>query len=288
MSLQAPSGGRAAPAVLVTVAALLATFTLVAPAAFGAPGNDDFSRAKVLSLGKTVKGDINGATNQSGEPRHASSLATNSVWYRLRVKRKMTVAVNTCNASFDTVLAVYTGRMLHGVKVVQYNNNGCPGGGSGSRVTFQARKGVTYRIAVAGFTDKGSFRIGAFRLSVPSNDYFAEAIEVTVGEAVSGNTVNATRELGEPRHRFNRTHTVWFKLSVSSPTLVEVLSCNSEGVTTYRGTSLASLTRVTPTTSVQCGEQFQAQPGVTYHVVLENGGVGSGYRFSTRAVTPTP
>jgi hypothetical protein len=272
----------------VAAAVLLATLIFVAPAAFAAPANDNFANAKTLHLGANVTGNINGATRQSGEPRHAKSLATRSVWYRLRVRRKITVAVNTCNTSSDTVIAVYTGRSLHRLKVVQFNNDGCNGGAGGSRATFQARRGITYRIAVAGFADKGRFRIGAFRLSVPANDYFADAVEVTVGEGVSGNTVNATRELGEPPHKFNRVHTVWFKLSVSTATLVEVTACNIQGVTTYTGTSLRSLKRVSATTSVHCGEQFQAEPGVTYHVVLESGGVGTGYRFNASAVTPAP
>jgi len=283
----APHRGRRA-GVSVTAAALSVTLLFVVPAAFAAPANDNFANAKTLHLRKNVSGTINGATKQSGEPHHAKSLATHSVWYRLRVKRKMTVAVNTCKTSSDTVIAVYTGTSLRGLKVVNYNNDGCNGSGGGSRVTFQARRGVTYRIAVAGFTDRGSFRVGAFRLSVPANDYFADAVGVTVGEGFSGNTVNATRELGEPRHQFNRSHTVWFKLSVPAATLVEVTACNIQAVTTYTGNSLRSLARVTPTTSVHCGEQFQAQPGVIYHIVLESGGVGTGYRFSTRAVTPTP
>ena len=186
-------------AVSVTAAALSATLLFVVPAAFAAPANDNFANAKPLRLGKNVTGNINGATKQSGEPRHAKSLATHSVWYRLRVKRKMTVAVNTCNTSSDTVIAVYAGRSLHGLKVVQYNNDGCNRTAGGSRVTFQARRGVTYRVAVAGFADKGTFRIGAFKLSVLANDYFADAVEVTVGESVSGNTVNATRESGSLR-----------------------------------------------------------------------------------------
>jgi hypothetical protein len=274
--------------VSATAAAFLVTLLFVVPAAFAAAANDNFANAKTLHLGKNVSGTITGATRQSGEPRHAQSLATHSVWYRLRVKRKMTVAVNTCQTSSDTVIAVYTGISLRGLKVVNYNNDGCNRSGAGSRVTFQARRGVTYRIAVAGSTDRGRFHVGAFRLSVPANDYFADAVEVTVGEGFSGNTVNATRELGEPRHQFNRSHTVWFELSVPTATLVEVTACNITAVTTYTGNSLRSLTRVTPTTSVHCGEQFEAQPGVIYHIVLESGGVGTGYRFSTRAVTPTP
>jgi len=275
-------------AATITAGALAVAFLLVAPTAFGAPANDNFANAKTLRLGKNVKGTIGGATKQAGEPRHANSLATHSVWYTLRVKQKMTVAVNTCEAGFDTVMAVYAGRSLRRLKVVQYNNDGCNRSGGGSRVTFRARKGATYRIAVVGFTSKGSFRIGAFRLPVPPNDYFADAAEVTVGQALTGTTLDATRELGEPPHRLGRVHTVWFKLSVTSPTVVEVTACDAEGVTTYTGNSVRSLTLVAPTATVQCGHQFQAQPGVTYHVVLESGGPGTQYSFETRAVTPGP
>jgi hypothetical protein len=269
-------------------AATLAVALLLTPAAFAAPANDNFANAKVLRLGKNVKGNVNGAGKQSGEPRHANSLATHSVWYRLRVKQAMTVAVNTCKASFDTVLAAYSGSSLRTLKVVQFNNDGCNNGG-GSRLTFRARKGVTYRIAVVGFVDKGTFRVGAFKLSVPPNDYFADAVPVNVGDSVSGTTVDATRELGEPRHRFNRAHTVWFTLSVTAPTIVEVgAGCEADGVTVYTGGSLTSLTPVSPTTDVTCGVQFTAQPGVTYRIVVEDGGLGRAYRLTTAAVTPSP
>jgi hypothetical protein len=271
-----------------TAIALLAVLTLAAPAAFAAPANDGYAHAKSLRLGKTIKGSVTGATRQADEPRHARSLATHSVWYRLRTKRKMTVAVNTCKTSFDTVLAVYTGRSVHSLQVVNYNNNGCNSNGGGSRVTFQALKGVTYRIAVVGFASTGRFRIGAYRLEVPPNDYFADAAAVTVGQSVDGTTLNATRELGEPPHTYNRIHTVWFKLSVAAPTTVEVLACTADGVTIYTGNSLRSLTRVTPTANVSCGEQFSAQPGVVYRIVVESGGNGLGYRLVTRAVPPGP
>jgi hypothetical protein len=155
-------------------------------------------------------------------------------------------------------------------------------------VTFRARKDVTYRIAVVGFVGKGKFRIGAFRLEVPVNDYFADAAAVAVGEELNGTTLDATRELGEPSHKFNRVHTVWFKLSVAAATTVEVLACAIDSVTIYTGNSLKSLTRVTPSADVDCGEQFLAQPGVIYRVALESGGRGDSYRLVTRAVTPVP
>jgi hypothetical protein len=284
----APRSRGCRATVQVTAIALLGGLALAAPEAFAAPVNDGFANAKALRLGTTVKGSITGATKQAGEPRHARSLATHSVWYRLRTKRKMTVAVNTCNTGFDTILAVYTGRSLRSLHVVNYNNNGCNSNGGGSRATFRALKGVTYRIAVVGFAGTGRFRIGAFRLEVPPNDYFADAADVTVGESVDGTTLNATRELDEPPHTYHRLHTVWFKLSVAAPTTVEVLACTADGVTIYTGNSLRSLTRVTPTANVSCGEQFSAQPGVVYRVVVESGGNGLGYRLMTRAVPPGP
>jgi hypothetical protein len=271
----------------ITAASLAVALLVLTPAALAAPANDNFANAKVLRLGKIVKGSINGATKQSGEPRHANSLATHSVWYRLRVKHTMTVAVNTCDATFDTVLAAYSGRSLRGLKVVQFNNDGCNASG-GSRLTFRARKGVTYRLAVVGFADKGTFRIGAFKLSVPPNDYFADAVPVNVGDSLAGTTLNATRELGEPRHRFNRAHTVWFTLSVTAQTIVEAAACGADGVSVYTGGSITSLTPVTPTTDIPCGVRFTAQPAVTYRVVVEAGGSGRAYRLTTAAVTPSP
>ena len=119
------------------------------------------------------------------------------------------------------MLAVYTGRSLGRLRKVEFNNNGC---GKRSRVTFTARPGRTYRIAVAGFAAGGAFRRSASRIRVPPNDDFADAPAMTLGEAFSGSTRNATRELGEPRHEFNGSRTVWFRLTVTAPTAVEVFT----------------------------------------------------------------
>ena len=267
----------------IALAAVCAVLLAVAPSASAAPRNDDFGDGARLRVGQTVRGNINGATDQRGEPRHANTLANKSVWYTLRARRKTTVLLSTCSrTTFDTVVAVYTGRSLRGLRRVEFNNDGC---GSRSRVTFTARPGKTYRIAVAGFTASGSFRLSASRISVPPNDDFADAVAMTLGEAISGTTRNATRELGEPRHQFGGSHTVWFRFTVTAPTVVEVSTCGA-GVTVYTGSSVRSLTRVQPITGTGCTEQFTAQPGTAYRIVAESGGSGGAYRFSTRAVTP--
>src|SRR5688572_12251647 len=128
------------------------TLSMFAAPASAAPGNDDFQNARPIRVGATLQGTISGATKQPGEPRHARTLAARSVWYRFRAKRSLTVSLNTCGASFDSVLAAYTGRSLRSLKVIKYNNNGCDvAGGSGSRIAFAARQGQTYSVAVAGF-----------------------------------------------------------------------------------------------------------------------------------------
>jgi hypothetical protein len=277
-----PSRRRSRPvlAALAAAAALLA----IAPSAWAAPRNDDFGDAARLRVGQTIAGNVNGATAQRGEPRHANSLARRSAWYKLSASRRTTVLLSTCRTNFDTVIAVYTGRSLRGLRVVEYNNNGCRGN-SGSRVSFTARPGRTYRIAVAGFTARGSFRLSATRISVPPNDDFVDAVAMRLGDAVSGTTRNATRELSEPEHQFNGSHTVWFRFTVAAPTVVEVSTCNASP-TVYTGSSVRSLTRVQPISGGGCTEQFAAQPGTTYRIVAESGGSGGSYRFSTRAVTP--
>ena len=146
-----------------------------AATASAAPRNDSFGNAATLRVGKAVKGTINGATNQHGEPRHANSLATHSVWYKLRARSRVGVLLGTCSANFDSVVAVYTGRRLSGLREVDFNNDGCGRSSGGSRVSFTAKRGKTYYIAVAGFAASGRFRLTVDRIFTPLNDDLADA-----------------------------------------------------------------------------------------------------------------
>ena len=112
--MNAPSSFGPPRTILLAVAVALMSAVLLgsATSASAAPRNNDFGDAAALRVGKDVKGNINGAAKQRGEPRHADSLATHSVWYRFRSKRKVSVLLGTCSSSFDTVVAVYSGRRL--------------------------------------------------------------------------------------------------------------------------------------------------------------------------------
>ncbi len=253
-----------------------------ASSAAAAPPNDAFARAATFGVGTSVKGTITGASKQRGEPQHANSLATNSVWYRFHAKRKVALGLDTCNSDVATVLAVYSGRSLRSLRPVEFNSDaGC---GGGSRVTFTARRGKTYRIAVAGFSASGRFQLRVKAINVPPNDDFVDAAPIKLGTPINGTTRDATRELDEPRHSNNAPGTVWFRLRVAAPTTVELSTCSLgyPNITAYTGRRVSNLTRVE---GGDCDVQFPAQPGVTYRIVVESYGSGP-VRLTSRAVTP--
>lgn len=112
--------------------------------------NDSFANRATLNKMKgavTVISRI--ATLEVGEPHHAGLTGGKSVWWKWLATISGTVRFNTHGSSFDTVLAVYTGGSVTALTAVASNNNdGSTGGVSG--VSFQAKKGVEYEIAVDG------------------------------------------------------------------------------------------------------------------------------------------
>jgi hypothetical protein len=262
-------------ALALITAALLGS----AASASAAPRNDDFGDAGTLRLGRDVAGNVNGATKQRGEPRHADSLATRSVWYRFSSKHKVTVLLGTCRSNFDSVIAVYSGRRLRSLREVDFNNDGCGRSGAGSRVSFTARPGVRYRIAVVGFSPSGRFTLTVDRIFTPPNDDFVDAVRISPGTQLSASTRGATRELREPAHDLNAPHTIWFKLTVATPTNVQLSSCNGSdpSLTVYTGSSVSSLTRAADDGG--CFVEFTALPGTTYRIVAEDFGSGGGFRL---------
>jgi hypothetical protein len=72
------------------------------------PANDEEENATFLSDSEV--GSNVGATSDPGEPVHADVGGGHSVWYALDIgpTGAARVTVNTCDATFDTVLAVYT------------------------------------------------------------------------------------------------------------------------------------------------------------------------------------
>lgn len=133
------------------------------------PPNDNFATARTISGNNaTVNGTTLAATREGGEPDHstdtdgASWLGDHSVWYSWTAPSSGRVEFNTCTSNIDSILAVYTGSSLGTLSRVTDNNNACPSGW-GSKVTFKAKRGTTYRIAVG---DAGGLRENTFTLRV--------------------------------------------------------------------------------------------------------------------------
>ncbi len=122
------------------------------------PANDDFSAAFTLSGASDSDSRTNfDATFETGEPSHAGSGPTRSVWWDWIAPGSGATSVDTCGSGFDTLLGVYTGAAVDSLSEVASNNDSC---GLQSKVDFTATAGVNYWIAVDGFGgDEGNVEL---------------------------------------------------------------------------------------------------------------------------------
>jgi hypothetical protein len=133
------------------------------------PSNDYFFGAQEISGNSTtVAGTTLLATREYDEPDHypddSSLLGEHSVWYRWTAPSSGPVEMNTCQANISSTIAVYTGSAVFALNRVADNRSACPSG-LGSKVTFDATAGTTYRIAVAE-PDGGDHTQDTFTLEV--------------------------------------------------------------------------------------------------------------------------
>ncbi|MCA3749092.1 MAG: right-handed parallel beta-helix repeat-containing protein [Rubrobacter sp.] len=146
-----------------------------------APPNDNFADAHVIQ-GSTasVPGTTAKATREPAEPDHYVSnppdsdlwVGDHSVWYSWTALGSGQTTIDTCQAGIDSILAVYTGSQVNNLTQRLADNNNhpdCPSGSWGSKVTFQAKAGTTYRIVVG---DAGGLREDDFilKLAGPPNE----------------------------------------------------------------------------------------------------------------------
>lgn len=136
--------------------------------AYLAFGNDDIIRANVLAernvtplaTGATnrgnaqlvASGEITGlATRDEGEPFHAGITSTDhTVWFTVDVTKDHTVTIETSDADFDTVLAIYRGSDVTDLTEIASNDDVAEGN-LNSKVTFTASQTETLLVAVSGY-----------------------------------------------------------------------------------------------------------------------------------------
>lgn len=234
-----------------------------------APANDAFAAPQQLT-GATgsVVGTNLAATVEVGEPAHGVQSVA-SVWYTWTSPATAPVTFETCGSTFDTLLAVYTGDAVAALARVGQNDDGC---GEGSRVPLAARAGTTYRIAVAGYDDRGDFVLRW--LPRPANDDVANARTIRGGAgSLSGSSVGATREAGEPGPQ---SASVWYQWRAPSSKPIAFETCTSSFDTllaVYQRTSAGR--RVVRSNDDGCPRGFGSlvvlhpQRGTTYQVSVD-------------------
>ncbi len=255
------------------------------------PPNDDFEDAEAVTgaLPVEVQGENLGATKQIGEPDHGGNPGGASVWYEWTAAASGQVAIDTCGADFDTLMGVYTGSALDALTEVGGDDDGCGETGAGSLVTFVADAGVTYRIAVDGWSPPSpSPARGHIVLRIapgdggPPNDDFADA-EPLAGSLpipAAGTTARATKEPGEPDHAGDPGgHSVWYRWTAQASGPITVDACGSGFDTVlavYTGSALDALNLLEGRNRGNfdlryggCIVSFRALAGETYRIAID-------------------
>ena len=148
---------RNAAATVLTAALMAGGLAAAQPAsAAQRPANDLFNRAQNLTPGgcdASTDGSNVGARGQASEPSFpgpAAASPVQSVWFKWKSPVNDTVVIDTQGSEFDTLLGVYTGNSLPGLRLVEGNDDVEPSDLT-SEVSFEARRNVTYKIAVDGY-----------------------------------------------------------------------------------------------------------------------------------------
>jgi subtilase family serine protease len=116
------------------------------------PKNDNFGSAIGLTGSSlSVTWSNYGATRQSGEPQIATNPGGKSVWYAWTAPSAGATTITLAGSTFDTLLGIYRGSIVTGLTLVTSNNDeNAALGITTSKVTFNAIKGVVYKIAIDG------------------------------------------------------------------------------------------------------------------------------------------
>ena len=249
------------------------------------PANDEFANATELTLAEDgfppVVGTNAGASKESGEPNHAGDTGGRSVWWRWTAPRSGVVYLDTgCRDDLNTLLAVYIGNSIGALTTVASNDDSCH---KGSSVSFRARAGQTYRIAVDGAGEA----IGTFFLSykrAPPNDDFENAMPLSGLSAADGaSNDSATSEPGEPDHAGNASgHSLWWHWTAPANGSVQVAARGGGpspfaldtvlGV--YTGSAVGALSTVAsnddaPVFAPWSAVAFRARAGRTYSIAVD-------------------
>lgn len=128
------------------------------------------------------------ATTESGEPTAGIPTYSASIWYNWSPAADSTAIVDTAGSEIDTIVGVYTGNRVDRLTPIASASSGVK---RQVNVSFEAKRGATYRIAVGGYTTNET---GSIRLRVQPNGRPDDAVPlVTIKSPGNGTVVTANK-----------------------------------------------------------------------------------------------
>jgi hypothetical protein len=261
----------------------------------GPPANDNFNNPVLLSKRvETLLGSVSCATRAAGEPNHAATSGSNSIWFRWSAPYTGAAVVTTAGSSVDTLLAVYRGTNVANLTIVTSNDD--DGELYTSRVSFNATSNTVYQIAVAGYqTRQGGV---ALNINPAGNDALTNCLALRgASGCISGLSTSARREPGEPLHSgVFGSNSVWF--CWHSPTN-GVVQFDTEGsgfdtlLAIYTGVEMTGLVSVAADndsgTNKTSRVSFAAVPGIDYLIAVDGvNGMSGLFNLNWRGWGPAP
>jgi hypothetical protein len=243
------------------------------------PPNDDFAAAQPISgTSASVNGTTKDATREDpGEPRHSAGwTGEHTVWYSWTAPHTGDWNMDTCQANIDSILAVYTGGQIDALTKIKDENNGCTSG-FGSKLTFRATSGTTYRIMVgdAGGAMQNNFTLALAAIPAPSNDNFANAAPINgTSASVNGTNVSATRESSDPWvGTTNAERSVWYQWTApfSGSATLDTCTTNYDTLLSVYAGRFGFIDSANNGCSSGFGDKlsFAAVKGQTYHIGVD-------------------
>jgi pre-peptidase len=277
--------------VLCTLALLRALPVAAAP-----PPNDDFSNATVVSSSPfTDTVYVREATVAPDDPFGfgCGPVGSATIWYSFTPLSDMRIEANTFGSGPDTTLYVFTG-LRGALTEIACNDNAA--GRVQSQVFLPVMGGLTYHFLIGSHglpfvPDNVTFSLLA--AATPAlNDDFDNA--TLIPAIPSTHTLDTTAASTAPDDPFcaGRGATVWYSLSVTARTQVEVNTSGSNYDTTlsvYVG-ARGGLTQIACNDEGGGGfarVRFEAVPGVTYFIMAGAFGMNPGGKL-VLSVVPAP
>ena len=248
------------------------------------PANDEFSGRTLLSGDAvTVQAFNYAATPNTNDVSDGDrSRFGKSLWWSWIAPASGLVKVSTVGSDFPTLLAVFKGTtfppqsLTLGVDLEWSLLN---------EVGFYATQGEQYPILVGGEAGaSGQIVLNVNLLERPANDFFTNAFGLSgIDFKVSGTTLSASREAGEPSHAsYAASNSVWFRWTAPldgvpfpRPATLSLAGSDFDTVlAVYTGTNLNSLAPIASNDDRSLRERtsfltFTPTPGMTYFIAVD-------------------